>query len=448
MKHRTDLELEWVGTFQDVPGSLSNTFTISPKDLLFSQGDEILYLSHTTDQNTQVVSPLINWFSDSTGDVIQVKKVTLPGMENWTGHGSIMRPDSVSFILPCRVEADNILVLACLDTSGQILWRQEYLLNIAGTLQGSFKQVILPDQSIIISLTANALDKAAYFLHVDSAGIFLSLSDAPYQGYNDALQLHPSGNLIYVSRPDILDSDLPCSRIYMLDPVAFDTLWSREFWHWEPPYDCTGPSSISEHSLVISQDGDILVGIEFGRNYLLVEYSSTGTEKWRRIIDMQPYSDSLNYSLPYFRDCIRTSDDGILISGHFTVPPENPVDYASRVFLLKLDSVGCLVPGCDKTIITSTEAEEVRLENECWHLMPNPAGSWAQVKIDQACPRAHLIDRVVLYNTQGQKIRTHFGQPGQDHFILDTGLLPSGTYVVQLLAGPVILGSKTMVVSH
>lgn len=445
MKHQlSDLELMWVSPFQDVVGSQSDIFLYRPLDLLVPFAGNLIYISRSRDAETQELGPLLNWFDANSGEVIQVKKYIHPDDDFWTCFGSILRPDSATLLLPGLLGSENTFLLYCVDTSGQVLWTKQHELDVFGFLQITLDMKVMPDSSIVALITSGTtFDKKTYLLRLDSMGNFISFKETPFKGSGQALALHPSGNLVFLCMPDLNSIGPTCTRAVMVDPVSLDSIWSREFWHWDPPNICKGLSTNSLQSLSVQKNGNILVGLDSNGSYYLVEYSADGVELWRRVI-----ADNLDYGFPYYGHSIRTSDGGILLGGSFLVKPENPLDYAYRIFLIKLDSVGCLVPGCDKTIITSTEAEEVQLANECWQLLPNPAGAWAQVIIDQTCPRAHLIDRVVIYNTQGQKIRTQFGQPGQDQYILDTGLLPSGTYVVQILAGPVILGAKNLIIAN
>ncbi len=450
LKHQlSDLELIWVSPFQDVVGSQSDIFLYRPLDLLVSSAGNLIYISRSRDAETQELGPLLNWFDANSGEVIQVKKYTHPDDDFWTCFGSILQPDSAALLLPGLLGSENTFLLYCIDTSGQVLWTKQHELDVFGFLQITLDMKVMPDSSIVVLITSGTtFDKKTYLLRLDSMGNFISFNETPFKGSGQALALHPSGNLVFLCMPDLNSTGPTCTRVVMVDPVSLDSIWSREFWHWEPPYICKGLSTASLQSLSVQENGNILVGVESGRKYFLVEYTAEGIELWRRVIDVKHYIDSLNYSSPYFGHSIRTSDGGILLGGVYQVKAENPVDYAYRVFLLKLDSVGCLVPGCDKTIITANEAEEVSLADNCWQVFPNPAGAWAQIALDPNCPRARLIDRVVLYDSQGRGIRTQSGQPGQEQFLLDTGLLPTGTYVVQLLAGPVILGVKTLVISH
>ena len=450
LKHQPfDLELIWTGQFKDLPGSLSDVLYYPPLDLLALSDNKLVYVSSSRDAVSEERGTLLNWFDNSTGEVKRVEKYSHPDDDLWTCFGSILRPDSATLLLPGLLGSENTFLLYCVDTSGQVLWTKQHELDVFGFLQITLDIKVMPDSSIIVLITSGTtFDKKTYLLRLDSMGNFISFNETPFKGSGQALALHPSGNLVFLCMPDLNSTGPTCTRVVMVDPVSLDSIWSREFWHWEPPYICKGLSTASLQSLSVQENGNILVGVESGRKYFLVEYTAEGIELWRRVIDVKHYIDSLNYSSPIFGHSIRTSDGGILLGGVFQVKAENPVDYAYRVFLLKLDSVGCLVPGCDKTIITSTEAEEVRLENGCWKLTPNPAGAWVQVMIDQTCPRAHLVDRVVIYDHLGKIIRIASGQPGQDQYMLDTSLLPSGNYVVQLLAGPVILGAKTLIIAN
>jgi hypothetical protein len=76
---------------------------------------------------------------------------------------------------------------------------------------------------------------------------------------------------------------------------------------------------------------------------------------------------------------IWTSDGGILVRGYLNLDVPG-LGFRQKIFLMKLDSVGCLEPGCVSTIITPTEEPQNPAQVALFSLYPNPAGNVLNVE--------------------------------------------------------------------
>ncbi|MBK7939581.1 MAG: hypothetical protein IPJ82_21945 [Lewinellaceae bacterium] len=121
-------------------------------------------------------------------------------------------------------------------------------------------------------------------------------------------------------------------------------------------------------NLSVSPEGKILAsGYNGGNNMHLVCLSPEGKLLWKREIALEGEVEA-GYHNRQFNYAIWTSDGCILVGGYiYGTSPQQ--EYQAKIFLMKLDSVGCLEPGCNQTIITSTKEEWGNPEKN-WSIAP------------------------------------------------------------------------------
>ena len=144
----------------------------------------------------------------------------------------------------------------------------------------------------------------------------------------------------------------------------------------------------------------------------------------------------------FFYDVEPTRDGGFILTGN-TYGPQPP--NSSRLWLLKLDSMGCLVPGCHTV---GVEEFESQLQSAL-HLSPNPASERVQVEL--ALPEGYrLVGAVqaVLLDAQGKEVlREQVGNSGNAlRGNLDVSALPSGLYYLHLRDGEKWLAGGKVIV--
>ncbi len=188
----------------------------------------------------------------------------------------------------------------------------------------------------------------------------------------------PNGNLVYLSN----ERNPPMPeygglRLQMLTP-EFDTLWSRLFYDTEFPY--LFLESAFVRNLSISPDGKIMALGYNVRNCILLCYDPDGTLLWKREVALEGFSEQLKFNFMTW-----ASDGGILLDGYIYGTAN--AQYYSKIFLLKMDSVGCLVPGCEQTIIT--DAKETSPVKDDFDISPNP--TQGEIKITYQGINQHKI---------------------------------------------------------
>jgi hypothetical protein len=178
----------------------------------------------------------------------------------------------------------------------------------------------------------------------------------------------------------------------------------------------------------------------FNDKGLLFKLSPDGEVLWGR--DYAHYGGLSGYHPQVFNAVQPTRDGGFILTGETWGPsPPNP----SRLWLLKLDSLGCLVPGCNTV---GLEEFESQLQSAL-QISPNPANT--QVHVELPLPEGYrLVGAVqaVLVDAQGKEVLR--GTMGNTGLGLNGNLavsgLPSGLYYLHLRDGQKWLAGGKVVV--
>ncbi len=232
----------------------------------------------------------------------------------------------------------------------------------------------------------------------------------------------------------------PSSSLVALDNGGFVVDYNREFWPVvnDPPilvwldsignvtdqhnFQWTDLSYISD--MFLSSKGELIVvgnydhiNIGYGFAAWILAFSQDGDLLWERtVLDMNFPLDSY-----WINAGTETSDGGFILTG--TIQGET-----NDVWLLKLDSIGCLEPGCEDMQIITSDKEALAQESEClFRVYPNPVRG--QVLHIEAMPGQSLSKDVhlKLVNAFGQTVL----EKEWDNFTMETILvqrIPSGFY--------------------
>lgn len=159
---------------------------------------------------------------------------------------------------------------------------------------------------------------------------------------------------------------------------------------------------------------------------LLYHLDAEGNVLWSRF-----YSHYAGLPVGYpqrFRDVEPTSDGGFVLTGLTEgISPPNPV----RLWLVKLDSMGCLVPGCHTVGVQEFESQL----QSALHISPNPAS--ALVSVELALPEGYRLDgavQTILVDAQGKEVLRQPVSTSTMHLrgTLDVQSLPAGLYYAHL----------------
>jgi len=164
----------------------------------------------------------------------------------------------------------------------------------------------------------------------------------------------------------------------------------------------------------------------------------------REVLWERSYIDSTYQGRTFgLQHVIPTSDGGYIATG--TITNYMTGVWESHNWLLKLDSLGCLEPGCGNiNYITNTE-EVVFLKGKDIKIYPNPASDYVQVEFPKDFDIGQNVYAVLVSNTgsisRQEKINASQSQ-------LDLSGITSGVYYLMIRRGNEIVGSKRIIVHH
>ncbi|MCB0766966.1 MAG: T9SS type A sorting domain-containing protein [Flavobacteriales bacterium] len=174
---------------------------------------------------------------------------------------------------------------------------------------------------------------------------------------------------------------------------------------------------------------------------MLYKFDAEGNETWSRF-----YSHYSGIPVGYpqeFYDVKPTSDGGFILTGETNGPaPPN----SHRLWLVKLDSMGCLVPGCHTVGVQEFESQL----QSALKVSPNPANERVQVSL--ALPEGYRLEGAVqalLLDAQGKEVLRAQVPTNTTELRgqLDVSGLPSGLYYLHLRDATKWLAGGKVVVS-
>jgi len=178
---------------------------------------------------------------------------------------------------------------------------------------------------------------------------------------------------------------------------------------------------------------------------VLLRTNAQGDSIWMR---QYVYADSVwNEGKGALGDVISTPDNGFIAVG-VALPssndPNDPPMYSQDIWVVKVESMGCLLPGCH--IVTGIE-NQVTNYKDALKVWPNPSPSGGQVQLKWELPEAarSKSTELSLVSTTGQLM---FSQPidlEQESIQLDVQDLKPGMYFIHLVQeGTWISGAKLL----
>ncbi len=136
-----------------------------------------------------------------------------------------------------------------------------------------------------------------------------------------------------------------------------------------------------------------------------------------------------------FNDVEPTSDGGFILTGGVTRFIDSTYTHPEKLWLVKLDSLGCLVPGCQ--LIDDTGINDIALNlNQYFSIWPNPVMGTGQVEVSFDPPQGFTATgtlRLVLLDALGRKV--HDGpwpSHGNTRAAISLQDLSSGIYHIHL----------------
>lgn len=286
------------------------------------------------------------------------------------------------------------------------------------------------------------LDLKAGVICLDSLGDTKWTIDFPYSynPYECVLAQTDSNNLAikwFVDNTTIPNHDLTPPAIFfadmsgnILDTVVFQNQTLKEIRNMEPVWEKGLVGCGHEYPYLISQNSQQLFGWLFRM------------DENREVLWERSYIDSTyKGKTSGLRHIIPTSDGGYLATG--TITNFMTGVWESHNWLLKLDSFGCLEPGCGNINYITDTKEAVFLKGKDIKIYPNPASDYVQVEFPVDFDIGQNTYAVLTSNT-GSIVRQEKINAIKNQLNL-TGIL-SGIYYLMISRGNEIIGSKRIVV--
>lgn len=357
--------------------------------------------------------------------------------------GMIALSDSTLLMYGIEYTSDVLSVarIVKVGKDGNLIWEKSYG-NEFG--RSSLRDVHeLPDSSLIL---------ASVICHYGTSCVF--------NRYAALTKVDKHGNKLWTKTYNESESEVKALAL-PLDNGGYALAWTRDTFHWSvdpyPPViyflDSLGnveseydgfirPGNYYLTKLKRMSNGDMLgVGItlDFSDGETtggwLFRMTQQGELVWERRISDRRYPDLFGQ----FFDAIETPDGGIIAVGNIVT---NGFQNA-EVWIVKLDSEGCLEPGCSGDSIFITPVFEVSSnEKDLYAINPNPANDFISVHINETL-NLHEASLEIM-DISGRRLA--FLELESHSQTISTSSLGKGIYYVRLFYGGHPLPAKKLVV--
>lgn len=371
-KYNLDLQLEWINLFPEFDSLQIKYFSFGICET--SEGDFLIGLTQTDSSLPTYDQQSLGLIkTDANGELI-FNKVFLDTFDAMLGYGNLTPTDDDHFIISAfsrRVinpSGHFVGLLHKIDTEGNIIWSQKELGDWFSTQVPL--STALPDGGAVMAYTR---DSIVYF----EDGSWISLFNA----------------------------------LFAYDKLGMP-LWCQNWIHTD------NTANTRFMNLSLAKNGDVLGCGYWGRDggkgtlgWLFRLNPETGEPRWER-----HYSDSLNWPTikkdPFlFWRILELEDKRLAITGwkiDSTDHPDSADGLNSNILLMVLDSMGCLVPGCEgeDQVISSTEGWQVIQSTPLLALQvsPNPAKEHIFVQWPEGVPFSGRAYQLMAFDDLGRQI--------------------------------------------
>lgn len=248
-----------------------------------------------------------------------------------------------------------------------------------------------------------------------------------------------NNDLVFATAWSVNPADDQVLALVKVDPNG-STLWSKTY--GGAAYN-TALFAVKE----VSPGGDLIAVGQSSYpslfNGVLLRTTAQGDSVWMRYYQ---YADSLwSQGFGNLRDVMPTPDGGFIAVGTAMASSNNPNDppiYGQDTWVVKVDSMGCLEPGCH--VITGLQSQ-VTTWRGALTVAPNPASGVARLAWE-------LPDGLVgscqlsVVSAAGHLVRTVPVTLAEKNYSLDVSGYPAGVYHVHLVVdGRWVSGGKVVV---
>ncbi len=260
-------------------------------------------------------------------------------------------------------------------------------------------------------------------LVVDSADFFYAALEFGSQPF--VYKFDPEGNELWSTEIRTADPDLPGGWKYI-----------RDFY-------------IAANGDILGCGNDFLPDPDVTRGGWIFRLSPDGEQLWeRRYTHFSLAQDTADRSSEsgVFRSILELDDGSIIATGanNDTVTLNGEMARTEHIWVVRLDSNGCLFPDCELTddqLYTGLFDLQDDLSRTDFVLYPNPAANYVNIEWNQNCSDC----QVQLYELDGRLIRSDAVRPEVVSYSMDVSSMRSGAYFCTI-RGSDFLGRVKMVV--
>ena len=385
------------------------------------------------------------WMTNE-GVVVHYQELALPGPA-WIARGGARCADNSLVLVGEKSNGPDLdAFLVKTDAQGNVLWVRTYG---DPTLREGLNSVALAPWGgyyLGSSREVSPGNYEPYIIRVDDMGFVIGQEDypGPYQGSLDArLTLAPDGGVWVAGGHNVALG--PEGRRATIYKVAQDgtLLWRKLY----GPTSRTGLFTVQEvpgsTDLVAAgfNDSQAFGG---GITGVLLRTTATGDSLWMR---SYAYSDNLlTNGNSGFYDMQPTPDGGFIAVGftYYAFLPDTT--YSQDVWVVKVDSMGCLEPGCH--LVTGMETQITNLR-DALKVAPNPVASGGNVQVRIDLPEGFTAQgalRITVTDAAGRLVQEQPAPSGVSAFSFPLSTFSPGLYHLHLHdASRWISGAKLIV---
>jgi hypothetical protein len=322
---------------------------------------------------------------------------------------------------------DTDVLLLRTDSLGQKLWQKTY--NFKGADRG-WNLIETPDKGFLLGaggyVAGNEQSYDGLIIKTDSAGNeqWRKTIGGSYLDYYCVVANSNDGNFLVGTihaigqfAPDYPISQIRLMKINSGGVVLWDKLYGKATY-----FNQMG-------QVLIQGDGNIIVSgsylsdsstVQYGESYgYVLKTNSQGDSVWMR--EYYYFNGDANANRLY--DIKQTPDGGFIACGEVDSLPAIP----QSIWVLKLDSFGCLVPGCQNVGMK----EVILQDNEQLFVFPNPASTEINIRLPEKfrenAQQARIFDHL------GREVLRQHLTAGEVTHAINIASLPTGVYYIRII---------------
>ncbi|MEZ4760661.1 MAG: hypothetical protein R2810_12855 [Flavobacteriales bacterium] len=373
---------------------------------------------------------------DSVANVISVRTYETPPLDGFNAMAAI--DDGGALLAGVRQTTQSDAYAVRVDANGDTLWTRTY--GGPNTTENAFCARPTPDGGFILGgfqvLPGN--DYEMLLLKLDSAGNleWQEHYGSPWVDNAAFVEVLPQGGYIMAGAERAAANTPMRPVLYRLDDGGNEL--------WSVPYPDSTLRVFFTVPVLMADGGYTIAGTGQGNWQILgmlMRTDSLGNTLWKRSYSTNAVRDH------YIYDLRRTLDGGFIMAG----TAWDSLLVSQDAWLIKTDSFGCLVPGCQ---IFDGLQEQLTDLSASLAIYPNPAQDHVNVRLElPATLRVQGPLRLAVTSLDGrlvheQQVPLTFGPVPTTNCLLPTASWPSGTYFVHLLEGTRWLAGGKVVVSR